>query len=77
MVGELKWRAARPRPSTLGGTGSEGVVGVDMVLFTVMMLARRPSPLGRRMSGDGGDGERLSEPHARMLGRFDAPDSRF
>lgn len=77
MLGELRCRAARPSPSTLGGTVSEGVVGVDMVLFTVMMLARRPSPLGRRISGDGGDGERLSEPHARMLGKFDTADSRF
>lgn len=40
-----------------------GVVAVDIVLLTVMILARRPSPLGRRMSGDGGDGERLSESH--------------
>ena len=60
ILGELACRD-RDIPSILGGTGNDGVVGVDMVLFTVIILARRPSPLGRLISGDGGDGERLSE----------------
>lgn len=66
-------------PSRLGRTGTVGAVGVDMVLFTVMMLARRPSPLGRRISDDDGEGERLSEFHSWRPGRLaeEAFDTRF
>ena len=45
----------------LRGEGGESRGSPPRVSSSEMLLARRPRPLGGRMSGEGGDGERLGE----------------
>ena len=44
-----------------GEGGESGSGSPPRVSSSEMLLARRPRPLGGRMSGEGGDGERLGE----------------